>query len=123
MANVKKFFQGNFLKPEDVKSGDILTILGVGELAEIQGEKGKAKEVLNYEIEVNGQTKTFTPNMTNGNALIEAFGEDDEKWVGKKCKINIVKIKAWGKTRDSIEIEPIKDAAATAGAAPVVKAK
>ena len=108
MANVKKFFEGNFLKAEDVKDGDIMTIASIGDLAEIQSEKGKVKEVLNYEVEVNGQAKTFTPNMTNGRALIEAFGEDDEKWVGKKCRIHIVKIKAWGKTRDSIEIEPIK---------------
>jgi len=120
MGNVKKFFEGNFLKPEDVKQDDIMTIVSVGELAEIQGEKGKVKEVLNYDVEVNGQVRTFTPNMTNGRALIDAFGEDDEKWVGKKCRINIVKIKAWGKTRDSIEVAPIKEEKVGAVAKPKV---
>lgn len=123
MTNVKKMFEGNYLKAEDCKDGDIVKIIAEGEPSEIEGKKGKVKIVLNYDVEVNGQEKTFTPNMTNGRAMIEAWGEDDEKWVGKSFKVKIEKVLAFGKKVNSIVAEPIVEKAAEKQVVPVEKVK
>ena len=93
------------MKADDCKDGDIATIKAAGDPGEIEGEHGKTKVVMNYDVEINGQVKTFTPNMTNGRAMIAAWGEEDEAWVGKKFKIAIVQIRAFGKKVKSIEVE------------------
>jgi hypothetical protein len=116
-------FEGNYLKAEDCKDGDIVKIIAEGEPSEIEGKKGKVKIVLNYDVEVNGQEKTFTPNMTNGRAMIEAWGEDDEKWVGKSFKVKIEKVLAFGKKVNSIVAEPIVEKAAEKQVVPVEKVK
>jgi len=105
MTNVKKIFEGNYLKVDNCKDGDIATIKATGDPGEIGGEYRKTKVVMNYDVEINGQIKIFTPNMTNGRAMIAAWGEDDEAWVEKKFKITIVQIRAFGKKIKSIEIE------------------
>ncbi|HUX79669.1 MAG TPA: hypothetical protein VMW10_08015 [Alphaproteobacteria bacterium] len=105
MTNVKKMFEGNYLKADDCKTGDMATIVAAGVPSEIEGDHGKTKEVMNYDVDINGTIKSFTPNMTNGRAMIEAWGEEDEAWVGKKFKIEIVQIRAFGKKVNSIEIE------------------
>lgn len=109
MANVKKFFEGNFLKAEDCKGGELCEIMTEGVLEEIQGADGKIKSVLNYDISVDGVTKLFTPNKTNGNILIEAFGEDDKNWIGKKFTIELMPTIAFGKKRNTIVVKPLKE--------------
>jgi len=112
MANVRSYFSGNFLKAEECKGGEIVEILTEGELEEIQTPDGKTKSVLNYNVAVNGQEKKWTPNQTNGNILISAFGDDDAKWVGKKFKVTLAKISVFGKVKNSIVAEPLAETAA-----------
>jgi len=106
MTNVKDFFSGNFLKAENCKGGELCEILAIGEISEIKTPEGKMKAVLNYTISFDGVEKTFTPNQTNGNILIDAFGEDDKNWIGKKFTITLVKVPMFGKMKDSIVISP-----------------
>jgi hypothetical protein len=107
MTNVKDYFSGNYLKAEDCKGGEIIEFLSIGTLEEIKSPEGDIKEVLNYEVSINGSKKTFTPNKTNGNILMEAFGEDDKNWVGKKCTIELINVNVFGKVKKSIVVKPI----------------
>jgi hypothetical protein len=107
MANAKDFFSGNYLKAEDCKGGEICEILDEGEITEIQTPEGKTKSVMNFQIKINDGEKTFTPNKSNGNILVEAFGEDTEQWVGKKFKIEMTKVRVFGKVKPSILVVPI----------------
>jgi hypothetical protein len=107
MTNARDFFSGNFLKAEDCKGGELVEILSEGELEEIQTPEGKPKAVMNYEVSVNGVKKSFTPNMTNGNILVKAFGEEDKAWIGKKFTIKLEKVRVFGKVRDSIIVMPL----------------
>lgn len=111
MVNAKDFFSGNFLKAEDCKGGEICELLDEGNLDEITSPEGKVKKVLNFQIryDVKGKKleKTFSPNKSNGNAMVEAFGEDTDRWVGKRFKINLVKVRVFGKLKDSIVVEPL----------------
>ena len=107
MTDVKDFFSGNFLKAEDCKGGEIVEIMGEGEVSEIQQANGKVKTVLNYAVLIDGKEKEWTPNMTNGNILIDAWGQNDTAWIGKKFKIVLAKSLVFGKLKNSIVVEPI----------------
>jgi len=107
MVNAKDFFAGNFLKAEDCKGGEIVEFIDGGEVEEITSPEGKTKSVLNFQVKINGNEKIFTPNIGNGNILVEAFGEDSEKWIGKKFKIAMTKVMVFGKKKDSIIVEPL----------------
>ncbi len=106
MTNAKEFFSGNYLKAEDCKGGEIYEILDEGEITEITNPEGKTKAVMNFQIRMDDQEKIFTPNKSNGNILVEAFGEETKSWVGKKFKIVLVKTRVFGKLKDSIVVEP-----------------
>jgi len=107
MVNAKDFFSGNFLKAEDCKGGEIVEFLDGGNMEEIVTPEGKTKSVLNFQVKINGNEKTFTPNRGNGNSFVEAWGEDSEGWIGKKFKITLTKVMVFGKKKDSIIAEPI----------------
>lgn len=109
MGNVKDYFAGNFLRAEDCKGGEIVEILGEGVMEELRTPEGKVKSVLNYQVKIGESEKTFTPNKANGNAFIEAWGEDDARWVGKKFKIGLADVLVFGKVKKSIVAEPIVD--------------
>lgn len=111
MVNAKDFFSGNFLKAEDCKGGEICEISNAGEMEEITSPEGKIKPVLNFEIkyDLDGEVKdqTFTPNKSNGNIMVEAWGEDTAKWQGKRFKIALGKVNVFGKFKNSIIVEPL----------------
>jgi len=107
MVNAKDFFSGNYLKAEDCKGGEICEILDEGEITELTSPEGKTKAVLNILTDFNGTEKTFTPNKSNGNILVEAFGDDTSKWIGKKFKITLQKVRVFGKMKPSIVVEPL----------------
>ena len=110
MGNVKGYFGGNFLKAENCKGGELVKILACGEMQTIETGEGKSKEVLNYRVLVNSEEKVFTPNKSNGQILMEAWGENDETWIGKSFKIKIDKILSFGKRIRSIVVEPVEKA-------------
>ena len=107
MVNAKDFFSGNYLKAEDCKGGEIVEILDEGEITEIQTPEGKTKAVMNIQVQIGEQEKVFTPNKSNGNILVEAFGEDTSAWIGKTFKIALTKVRVFGKVKDSIVVEPL----------------
>jgi len=107
MTNVKGYFMGNYLKADGCKGGEICTIKARGEMEEIRSPEGEIKSVLNYKIDFEGIEKTFTPNKANGLIMIEAWGEDDEKWTGKQFRIRLTTANVFGKIKKSIIVEPI----------------
>ena len=107
MVNAKEFFSGNYLKAEDCKGGEICIILDDGEISEITTPEGKVKAVLNLQVTFGDSEKIFTPNKSNGNILVEAYGEETDKWVGKRFMISLTKIRVYGKIKNSIVVEPL----------------
>ena len=111
MVNAKDFFSGDYLKAEDCKGGEICEFLDEGEINELTSPEGKVKNVLNFQVTFDVANKklekTFTPNKSNGNVLVEAFGEDTSKWMGRQFKIELVKTKVFGKVKPSIVVEPL----------------
>jgi len=75
-----------WLNPDDVEDGDTLTIIGKPELVETQWKLKDGTPKKRYRIEVklpDGSFKPTTLNHTSSNALLEAFGPDENNWMDK----------------------------------------
>jgi hypothetical protein len=107
--DLKKFTESKFVKSENVKQGDVMTFLDGGTEKEMSGKK-----VVNFNVEVNGEEKIYSPNKTALVALGDAWGTNGDDYIGKKAKILFVKVRnpQNGEIVDSIALAPqtaIKD--------------
>lgn len=110
---------GSFLKAEDCEGGEIMEISDPGIVSEITSPEGKVKKVLNFEcLTIKGSEKletgkdiTYTPNKNALGIFIEAWSDETDTWVGKRFKIILVKVPVFGKMKDSIIPEPLKETA------------
>jgi len=80
----KVSIKGDFAKKgEEIKDGDIITLLDEGRT--VQGNYG-AQHIFKIKI-TNGEEKDFSLNQTSLNNLIDAFGEEASKWIGKEARV------------------------------------
>jgi len=56
---------------------------------------------------MDGKDRIFTPNKTNGDTMVEAFGEDSDLWVGKKFTLKLADTIAFGKKTKTMLVEPL----------------
>ena len=93
MKFTKKISIGNFLKRGvDFKNGNILEIANEGK--EIQGEYGTQNIFL---VKIGSKEGNISFNTTSINGLIDAYGDDSLKWIGKKVKAHEIKQNVAGK--------------------------
>lgn len=85
---------GTFIKADEVKNGDIVTIKNSGEVRESQQYKIKLKDGREvpkkdyvFKIDFNGSEKNISMNKISRDNLAVSFGADTENWVGKKASI------------------------------------
>lgn len=90
----KKVSVGSFLKKgEDIKDGDIVTILDEGK--QVEGNFGTQDLfMVRTASNVDGNVSF---NTTTINCLIDAFGEDSKNWVGKQVKVWAIRSNVQGK--------------------------
>lgn len=112
-------FSGNYVSVNNVKDGDVITITGLG----IAEEKESAQEkvvingvvkpkkylVLNLPCEVNGVSKTYTPDPKTGLRFQEAWGDDYEKWIGKQFTAEIEEYTAYGAEKQRVIGFPVEE--------------
>jgi len=91
MRRVRKVSAGSpyVKKGEEILDGDLVTISNEGQ--EIPGQFGD-QFVIKITLE-DGEERAMTLNQTSENNLIEAYGEDSIKWVGKQAKVFLEKKK------------------------------
>ena len=92
----KRTSVGQFAKVgEDFNDGDVLQILDEGQ--EIEGEYG-TQTVFQVRLP-NESSKNLSFNQTSLNKLIDAYGDDTEKWKGESVKVWAVNQMVSGKMR------------------------
>jgi len=85
---------GSFAKKgEEIKDGDIITILDEGK--KINGEFG-TQDIFLVKL-VNGEEKNLSFNKTSINNMIDAFGEESKNWIGKDVKVWSIRQNVQGK--------------------------
>jgi len=101
----------NFLSVKNAKHGDILEVVGEGEIIAKDFSKAKdgsdVKDVLNIEVDYNDTVKTYSPNKTTIGLWREKYGGDTLSWVGKKGRIAIIKQISFGELKDILIVEPV----------------
>lgn len=98
----------NYLKGEDVKEGDIVTILDEGEKIsqEFEGEERMWFEVT---IQLGSLEFPWAMNKTTQKRMIEKYGRETKLWIGKKLKLIKVKQNVQGTMRDVIYGIPVQE--------------
>jgi hypothetical protein len=78
-------YEGNHFEA-DLKNGDRVVILNEGAIA--VGQYGEQQV---FKIETRNGEKNLTLNQTTINILVDEFGEDSNKWIGKEVIVFLVK--------------------------------
>lgn len=91
---------------ENVKQGDILTILDEGEF--VQKEyKGQKKTGLQFTVEnPEGEEKICNFNVTSQRNLIGAWGKESKNWKGKQVKCHVITQLIGGKPTKILVLTP-----------------
>ena len=107
---------GNYLKTEDVASGDRITIKEEGSWVEstmYKYEDGNPKVDFNTKVDFKGEEKSVRINKTNRETLIAAYGNDTAGWVGRQVILTKEKVMVGGKKLDTLVYEIPSGAAPT----------
>jgi len=99
---------GNYLRADKIVDGAIGVLLDAGTIREADFGDGKVKTVVEFSIEVDGEQYTWTVNKQTLDALGVGYGEDCKKWIGKKVKLNKVKMNVFGQMKNVIMGEPVE---------------
>ena len=92
MLYAKKVSVGKFIKKDTLKDGDLLVIASEGK--KVEGQFGEQDVFL---VKVNGEEGNMSFNQKSINNLIDAFGADSLKWIGKQVKVWKVRAMVSGK--------------------------
>lgn len=100
----------NWLKSENVKSGDLITFLDEGQIvpsAKYTYEDGTPRKDFILKVKHNDVDCDLRLNATNKKILIKAFGEETADWVGKTAKLTTADIMVSGKLMKTIIMQPV----------------
>lgn len=109
MPEIKNLLEGRFARVGfSLVEGAVVTFLTEGKLEENTFDTDdNGDERLTIQVEVNGEKKLLTPNMTSMRELAEAWGTHTQSWVGKKANVTIEKKRVFGQTKDVAYYHPI----------------
>src|SRR3990167_7997748 len=95
-----KLSSGNYIKSDEIKRGDRITILNEGEWVDstkffvtdsegnqVQDESGNPIPKPNFEVKIklpNGKEGKINMNKTSRDLICQIYGEETNKWVGKE---------------------------------------
>ena len=108
---------GNYLKMEDVTTGDRITISAVGDWIEstmYKYDDGNPKVDFITKAMFKGEEKSIRINKTNRTTLQEAYGDDTAEWIGKEVILTKEKVMVGGKKMDTLVYEIPESAGAVA---------
>ena len=100
-----------YYSSKKAKDGDIIKFVDEGGWVESKFKKpdGTPKNSFQIMIEVNGDQCIFNINKKNSEVLIEAFGHDTEKWIGKEAKVTLKETEVAGEDVLAIRLTPVEN--------------
>lgn len=94
----------------DVHDGDLVVIVGPGEIVEIEDQRTKER-LTKLRIKItcpSGDTKELTLNSSSRRALAEGYGKNSEDWEGKNALVTVVTKDVFGQFKKVIYLNPVK---------------
>ena len=111
MPNIKNLLEGRFARVGySLVEGAVVTILSEGKIEEssFEGRNGDDDdERLTLKVEINGEKKLLTPNMTSMREIAKAWGHETKGWVGKQLKVTLEKKRVFGEVKNVAYYHPI----------------
>lgn len=101
--NSKQMFPSEFLKSDDLSSKPEEVTMDKVTVREFQDpitKESEEKPLLHFV----GVEKTLILNKTNWDRIAEMYGDESDKWKGKKIKLHLEAITAFGKKTDAIRV-------------------
>lgn len=85
-----------FMKVEEAKSGDVVTVLNAGEIRDNERFKHKLpdgteipKKDYIFKVKHQGTEKQLTMNKMSRDNMAKAFTSDTKEWVGKEATVEL----------------------------------
>jgi hypothetical protein len=98
-----------YLNERSAKKGDIVEIIGEGSISEIPQKDGTTRKGLNIPVANGNKKLIYSPGRTALRQLQAIWGTDTKNWVGKKAKIEFVRMNSFGELKNVLILEPITE--------------
>lgn len=110
MVRIDEFIKmGRFLTPNDVKTGDTITIIDEGTYVPAD-QSGFGRPAFRIRVKLpSGEEKLWSINRTTANRFSNTWGVETSTWVGKKVKIEVVEQNVGGILKKVIYGHPVTE--------------
>lgn len=89
---------GDYIKTDSAEKGLVVTFLDAGRIdisdkyryKNADGTDGEFRKSLVFEVLYKGEKKQIRVNTASKIAMIDAFGEETQGWIGKKATIHVL---------------------------------
>ena len=100
----------SYLNDKSAKKGDIVEIIGEGNLEEKEDPNNHRKyKVLNLPVKLNStKDLIWSPAKLATAAMQKLHGKDTKTWVGKKFQVELVKMAIKGEMKDIVFPVPLE---------------
>ena len=89
MVDATKACESDFVSPDLVKRSTAKKVVFLDAGKYIMGKFG---EQLQFNVEIDGKKKVYSPNRETSNNIAEVYGMDTEKWVGQVICLSLVQL-------------------------------
>ncbi len=116
-----KLVSGSYLKSSDIKDGDIVVFnTGGGWVEQTKFPRPDGKPGTQFIIDVTwkGEAKMLRLNATSRKLLVEKYGNDTDKWIGKSAKLFLMSTYVGGAEKNMLVVKPAVDLKPTVNTAP-----
>lgn len=96
---MSKMFPSKYLKSADLAGKRIRLVIDDARLEEVGADKDQ-KPVLYFQRAKKGMVL----NVTNGNLIAAAYGDDSKDWKGKPVELYVAKVRYQGKMVDGLHV-------------------
>lgn len=109
MPDIRDLLEGKFARVGiSLVNGAVVTFLNEGKREENSFDNDDdADERLTIQVEINGEKKLVSPNMTSMRELAKAWGTNTKSWVGKKAKVTIEEKRVFGSVKKVAFFHPV----------------
>lgn len=98
-----------FYSSKNAKEGDVIVFVDEGgwEESRYKNPDGSPRNVFQITVNVNGDDMAFRLNKKNSDAMIEVFGHETSKWIGRSAKVTLKETEVAGEDVLAIRLTPV----------------
>jgi hypothetical protein len=103
MADYRTYYDRDYIGAFDLLGKDVSKTIARVECKVLENAQGKSKKLIVY---FNGADKGFACCKTNAKTIAVMYGNDTDKWVGKRITLYPTTTNAFGANVECIRVRP-----------------